>query len=138
MTFISNNLAWAASIIVDLYKHRWAIEAFCKQLKQTLQLGSFLGHNKNAIQWQVWMALLLYMLLRFLAHISTWQHSFSRLAGLIRSSLWSCIDICATLESCGTAGSDTSDCSVHANKHICPDLDDLGAAYAVCYGTACG
>jgi hypothetical protein len=106
MTFISNNLAWAASTIVDLYKHRWAIEAFFKQLKQTLQLGSFLGHNKNAIQWQVWMALLLYILLRFLAHISTWQHSFSLLAGLIRSSLWSCIDIRATLESCGTAGGD--------------------------------
>ena len=106
MTFISNNLAWAASTIVDLYKHRWAIEAFFKQLKKTLQLGSFLGHNKNAIQWQVWMALLVYILLRFLAHISTWQHSFSRLAGLIRSSLWSCIDIRATLESCGTAGGD--------------------------------
>ena len=92
MTFMSNNFAWSARTIVDLYKHRWAIEAFFKQLKQTLQLGSFLGHNKNAIQWQVWMALLVYILLRFLAHISTWQHSFSRLAGLIRSSLWSCID----------------------------------------------
>lgn len=106
MTFISNNLEWAASTIVDLYKHRWAIEAFFKQLKQTLRLSSFLGHNKNAIQWQVWMALLAYILLRFIAHLSKWQHSFSRLAGLLRSCLWTCLDILATLGSCGTAGGD--------------------------------
>jgi hypothetical protein len=106
MIFITNNLEWAPSSIADLYKHRWAIEAFFKQLKQTLQLGSFLGHNKNAIQWQVWMALLVYVLLRFLAHLSNWQHSFSRLAGLIRSSLWTSLNILATLESCGTAGGD--------------------------------
>jgi len=104
MTFISNNFEWAASSIVELYKKRWAIEAFFKQLKQTLQLGSFLGHNKNAIQWQVWMALLVYVLLRFLAHLSAWNHSFSRLAGFVRSSLWTCLDIVRSLESCGTAG----------------------------------
>ena len=106
MVFITNNFEWAPSSIADLYKHRWAIEAFFKQMKQTLQLGSFLGHNKNAIQWQVWMALLVYVLLRFLAHLSNWQHSFSRLAGLIRSSLWTLLDILATLKSCGTAGGD--------------------------------
>ncbi len=38
MTFITNNLSWAASSITDLYKRRWAIEAFFKQIKQTLQL----------------------------------------------------------------------------------------------------
>ncbi len=75
-----------------------------QKLKQTLQLGSFLGHNKNAIQWQVWMALLVYVLLRFLAHQSKWPHSFARLAGLIRSSLWTGQDVPATLESYGTAG----------------------------------
>jgi hypothetical protein len=103
MRFMSNNLQWAASSIVELYKKRWAIEAFFKQLKQTLQLGSFLGHNKNAIQWQVWMALLAYVLLRFLAHQSTWHHSFSRLVGLLRSSLWTKLHILATLKSYGTA-----------------------------------
>lgn len=104
MTFITNNFKWAASSIVDLYKKRWAIEAFFKQIKQNLQLASFLGHNKNAIQWQVWMALLVYVLLRFLAHLSKWNHSFSRLVGLVRSCLWTCLDIHNTLASCGTAG----------------------------------
>jgi len=106
MTFITNNFQWAASTIADLYKQRWAIEAFFKQIKQTLQLCAFLGHNKNAIQWQVWMALLVYVLLRFLAHLSKWGHSFSRIVGLIRSSLWDRIHLLTTLRSCGTARGD--------------------------------
>ena len=35
---------------------------FFKQIKQTLQLADFLGHNANAVRWQVWMALLIYVL----------------------------------------------------------------------------
>lgn len=104
MIFITNNLDWAPATIADLYKRRWAIEVFFKQLKQTLQLCDFLGHSKNAIQWQLWMALLAYVLLRFLAFTSQWPHSFNRLVALIRSSLWSCFDLHALLRSYGTAG----------------------------------
>jgi hypothetical protein len=49
MTFITNNLLWAPSSICDLYKCRWGIEVFFKQIKQTLQLSDFLGHSQNAI-----------------------------------------------------------------------------------------
>jgi len=103
MTFLTNNFAWAPSTIADLYRRRWAIEAFFKQLKQTLQLCDFLGHSKNAIQWQVWIGLLAYVLLRYLAHLSQWNHSFTRLFGLVRSALFTRIDLLATLQSCGTA-----------------------------------
>lgn len=104
MTFITNNFEWAPATVADLYKHRWGIEAFFKQIKQTLQLCDFLGHNKNAIRWQVWMGLLAYVLLRFLAHISRWPHSFTRLFGLIRCSLWTRHDLLVVLRSYGTAG----------------------------------
>jgi len=106
MVFITNNFEWAPNSIADLYKHRWGIEAFFKQLKQTLQLCAFLGHSKNAIQWQVWMALLVYVLLRFLAHLSKWPHSFTRLFGLVRCSIWSSIDLLKILRFYGTAGGD--------------------------------
>jgi len=61
--------------VADLYRCRWQIEVFFKQIKQTLQLGRFPGHNANAVRWQVWMALLVYLLLRYLSYLSKWSHS---------------------------------------------------------------
>lgn len=103
MTFISNNLTWAASSISDLYKSRWSVEVFFKQIKQTLQLCDFLGHNEHAVKWQIWTALLVYILLRFIAHVNKWKHSFSRIFTLIRGVLWSNIKLVQLLESYGTA-----------------------------------
>ncbi len=104
MEFLSDNLEWSAQTIVDLYRCRWDIEVFFKEIKQTLQLADFLGHNANAVRWQVWMALLTYVLLRFCAWISKWGHSFTRLFTLLRSALWMKLDLRSFLESYGTAG----------------------------------
>jgi len=103
MTFLSDNLEWSAQTIVDLYRCRWGIEVFFKEIKQTLQLADFLGHNANAVRWQVWTALLTYLLLRFCVWISRWGHSFTRLFTLVRSALWLKLDLRAFLESYGTA-----------------------------------
>jgi len=104
MTFITNNFQWAASSICDLYKSRWPIEVFFKQIKQNLQLCDFLGHSKNAVRWQIWMALLTYVLLRFIAFANKWEHSFRRLFTLLRGVLWSKFNILAIMDSYGTAG----------------------------------
>ena len=37
MVFLTNNTEWASSSICDLYKSRWGIEVFFKEIKQTLQ-----------------------------------------------------------------------------------------------------
>jgi hypothetical protein len=103
MTFITNNLAWSAGSITELYKARWGIEVFFKQIKQTLQLGDFLGHNENAVRWQIWIALLVYVLLRFIAYLGKWPHAFARLFTLVRGVLWECYDLFALLRTCGTA-----------------------------------
>jgi IS4 transposase len=104
MSFITNNLTWAPSSVAELYRCRWQIEVFFKQIKQTLQLGDFLGNSANAVRWQVWTALLCYVLLRFLAHLSRWSHSFIRLWALVRSALWKYLDLRRLLVSYGTAG----------------------------------
>src|ERR1022692_1179710 len=104
MTFLTNNLEWSPRSVADLYRCRWQIEVFFKQIKQTLQLADFLGHNANAVRWQVWTALLTYVLLRFCAWISKWGHSFTRLFTLARSALWLKLDLRSFLESYGTAG----------------------------------
>jgi hypothetical protein len=104
MVFLTNNLEWSGGSVADLYRCRWQIEVFFKQIKQTLQLADFLGNNANAVKWQVWMALLVYVLLRFQAWRSGWTHSFSRLLTLLRAALWLPRDIGALLQRCGTAG----------------------------------
>ena len=105
MTFLTNNLEWSPRSIADLYRCRWQIEVFFKQIKQTLQLGDFLGHNANAVRWQVWMALLVYVLLRYLSYLSKWAHSFTPLYSR------SCGRLCGKSSTCsdylvryGTAG----------------------------------
>lgn len=104
MEFLTNNMEWAASSVADLYRCRWEIEVFFKQIKQTLNLADFLGHNANAVRWQIWTALLVYLLLRFLAHLSRWGHSFTRLFAILRSALWERLDLFPLLRSYGTAG----------------------------------
>ena len=103
MVFLTNNLAWSPASVADLYRCRWSIEAFFKQIKQTLQLADFLGHSANAVRWQVWTALLVYVLLRFLAFLHDWDHSFSRLFTLLRSALWRRWDLSSLLRGYGTA-----------------------------------
>lgn len=104
MTFITNNLKWAASSVGGLYQARWGIEVFFKQLKQTLKVCDFLGHNKEAIRWQLWSALLLYVLLRYLHQLGGWGHSFTRLYTLMRSVIWDRFSLTELLRFYGTAG----------------------------------
>ena len=88
MVFLTNNLEWSPASVADLYRCRWSIEAFFKQIKQTLQLADFLGHSANAVRWQIWTALLVYVLLRFQAFLHNGSHSFTRLFTLLRCALW--------------------------------------------------
>jgi len=86
--FITNNTAWAASRVGALSKSRWGIEVFFNQIKQTLRISDFLGNSKHAIRWQLWAALLLYLLLRHHGQPSNWPHSFSRLFTILHGLLW--------------------------------------------------
>jgi IS4 transposase len=103
MEFLTNNLEWSAPSIADLYRCRWPIEVFFKQIKQTLQLADFLGTSANAVRWQVWTALLTYLLLRYVAFLSQWGHSFSRLFTVLRTSLWKKWNWLGLLRRYGTA-----------------------------------
>jgi len=103
MEFLTNNLEWSATSLVELYRCRWQIEVFFKQIKQTLQLADFLGTSTNAVRWQVWTALLVYLLLRYPAFLSNWSHSFSRLFTLLRAALWKKWDLLSLLRRYGTA-----------------------------------
>lgn len=104
LEFLTNHLEWSAWTVAELYRGRWEIEVFFKEIKQTLQLADFLGHNANAVRWQVWMGLVVHLLLRYLAYLSEWRHGFTRLFTVIRAVLWRRWALTPLLESYGTAG----------------------------------
>ncbi len=86
----------------QLYQCRWGVEVFFKEIKQTLQLADFLGHDENAVRRQIWTALLTYLLLRFVAWYSKWRHPFSRLFTLVRAVLWNFFLLASLIECCDT------------------------------------
>jgi len=104
MEFLTNQLTWSPTTVVELYRCRWQIEVFFKQIKQTLQLADFLGTSANAVRWQIWTALLVYLLLRYVGFLTHWAHSFSRLFALVRTGLWRKWDLLRLLGRYGTAG----------------------------------
>jgi hypothetical protein len=128
MAFLTNQFDWAASSVADLYRCRWQIEVFFKQIKQTLQLADFLGHNENAVRWQVWTALLLYVLLRFVGWMHRWAGSFSRLFTLLRATLWMPKDLADLLERYGTADLKKRRMGAHPESAFLPGLLHFMAA----------
>jgi hypothetical protein len=132
MAFLTNNLSWSAQTLADLYRCRWEIEKFFRQIKQTLQLGDFLGNSENAVRWQIWTALLLYVLLRFEAFLSSWGCAFTRLWAVCRSMAWSKRDLVLLLSAYGTASPPTR---LRAQAHL-GYLPGLEPKTANSYGTA--
>ncbi len=131
MAFITNNAQWAASSVGALYQARWGIEVFFKQIKQTLKVCDFLGHSKEAIRWQLWSALLLYVLLRYQSQERAWPHSFARLFTMIRGVIWDRIHLPDLLDFYGTARG-------RWRMRAAPEAAFLPGFAPVSYGTATG
>lgn len=103
MSFLTNQQDWSADTVVELYRCRWEIELFFKQMKQTLKLCDLMSYDANGIRWQVWCALLVQLLMRYLAWASAWGHSFVRLFALVRSLIWEKRDVLSLFKRYGTA-----------------------------------
>jgi Transposase DDE domain/Domain of unknown function (DUF4372) len=88
IAFITNNLTLAASTIAAIYRDRWQIELFFKAIKQSLRLKAFIGTSENAVQTQIWTALIAMVVLRYLQLRSTWKWSLSNLVALLRHQLF--------------------------------------------------
>ena len=98
LTFLSNIMHLAARTIAAIYKERWQIELFFKALKQNLQVKTFVGTSDNAVQVQIWPALIAMLRLKFLQLTSTWSWSLSNLAALRRFNLLTYRDLWAWLD----------------------------------------
>ena len=88
MVFVTNNLKLAARTIARIYKERWQIELFFKALKQGLKIKTFVGTTENAVQIQIWTALIAMLILKYLQLKSTFGWSLSNLIALLRQQLF--------------------------------------------------
>jgi diacylglycerol kinase len=88
IVFVTNNLRLAASTVADIYRDRWQIELFFKAIKQSLRIKSFIGTSENAVQTQIWTALIAMVVLRYLQLRSSWPWSLSNLVALLRQQLF--------------------------------------------------
>jgi IS4 transposase len=87
IVLLTNHMDFAAGTIGRIYKDRWQIELFFKAIKQTLKIKTFVGTSENAVQIQIWTALLCMLLLKILQMRSTFGWSLSNLAAMLRMNL---------------------------------------------------
>jgi diacylglycerol kinase len=88
LVFVTNHLKLAASTIAAIYKDRWQIELFFKAIKQSLRIKTFIGTSENAVQTQIWTALIAILVVRYLQLKSTWNWGLSNLVALLRQQLF--------------------------------------------------
>lgn len=96
--FITNNFELSAEKVAMIYKKRWQIELLFKQLKQNFPLKYFLGDNENAIEIQIWTAMLANLLITLIKSRIKRGWAFSNLVSVIRQQLMNYINIYHFLE----------------------------------------
>lgn len=88
LVLVTNNMTLAASTIAKIYKERWQIELFFKALKQSMRIKTFVGTSENAVQTQIWTALIAILLVKYLKLKSTYGWSLSNLVALLQQQLF--------------------------------------------------
>ena len=90
---ITNNLQWAAQTIGQLYKERWQVEIFFRDIKQLMHIKTFIGTSENAVRIQIWTALITIMLLKYLKLKAKYNWHLSNLVAFIRLNCFVKIDL---------------------------------------------
>ncbi len=114
---MTNNFELPADKIAKIYKKRWQIELIFKQLKQNFPLKYFLGDNENAIEIQIWAAMLANLLITLVKGKIKRNWAFSNLVSLIRQQLMNYIDIYGFLKDPEGSWREVIKDNLDRNKH---------------------
>jgi hypothetical protein len=98
IVLLTNHLDFGATTISAIYKERWQIELFFKALKQNLKIKTFIGTTENALRIQIWTALIVMLLLKWLHHLSKAGWSLSNLVAMLRMNMFTYRDLKAWLD----------------------------------------
>ena len=86
--FLTNHFRLSPKTIADIYKDRWQIELFFKEIKQNLRIKSFVGNSENAVLIQLYTALTVYLLLAYQKFLSRIGLSIQKLLQIIQLNLF--------------------------------------------------
>ena len=86
-------MSWTANTISELYKSRWEIEIFFREIKGLLHIKSFIGTSENAVRIQIWTALITILILKFLKAGAKYNWHLSNMVTFIRLNLFVKIDL---------------------------------------------
>ena len=90
---ITNHMSWSANTISELYKSRWQIEIFFRDIKQLLHIKSFIGTSRNAVMIQIWTALITILILKYLKALAKYNWYLSNLVAFLRLNLFVKIEL---------------------------------------------
>lgn len=85
---ITNQISWTANTIGELYKSRWQIEIFFREIKQLLHIKTFIGTTENAVMIQIWTALITILMLKALKAMAKFNWHLSNLVAFIRLNIF--------------------------------------------------
>lgn len=95
---ITNQMSWTANTIAELYKARWQVEIFFRDIKQQLHIKSFIGTSENAVMIQIWTALITILILKALKTQAKYGWYLSNLVAFIRLNLFVKVDLHSWLD----------------------------------------
>jgi hypothetical protein len=90
-TFLSNLFDVSATTIAKLYKNRWEIEPFFKQLKQNFELKGFFSDSQEGIKTQIWVALIANLIFTVIHRQIKQDEAFSAMVQMARANMGSFI-----------------------------------------------
>jgi hypothetical protein len=90
---ITNQMSWTANTISELYKARWDVEIFFREIKQLLHIKSFIGTSENAVMIQIWSALITILVLKAMRAMAKYNWYLSNLVAFIRLNLFVKVDL---------------------------------------------
>ena len=96
--FITNNQEISPDTVADIYKHRWQIETMFKRLKQNFPLKYFLGDSQNAIEIQIWTALIIQLLMLVIQRRIKRKWAYTNMVSVVRFHLMTYINLFKFLE----------------------------------------
>jgi Transposase DDE domain/Domain of unknown function (DUF4372) len=86
-TFITNMFDAQATTIAKLYKNRWEIEPFFKQLKQNFELRAFYSDSSEGIKTQIWLAMIANLIFTVIHRQTKQAEAFTTIVQMARGNM---------------------------------------------------